>query len=79
MYKHTSGAFLRIMASSVFFSYAYSLMPTKRPRTTISFDPNDYKELEEWAESEFRSVPQLITVIVKKALIERKNINKESK
>ncbi|MBD2773323.1 hypothetical protein ICL16_14895 [Iningainema sp. BLCCT55] len=54
-------------------------MPTKRPRTTISFDPNDYKELEEWAESEFRSVPQLITVIVKKALIERKNINKESK
>ena len=46
---------------------------TKRPRTTISFDDKEYKELEEWAESEFRSVPQLISVIVKKALIERKS------
>lgn len=47
-------------------------MPTKRPRTTISFDPEDYQDLEEWAESEFRSIPQLISVIVKKALIERR-------
>jgi hypothetical protein len=48
------------------------LMPTKRPRTTNRFEPEDYQELEEWAESEFRSVPQLISVIVKKALIERR-------
>ncbi|MBD2359423.1 hypothetical protein H6G41_33425 [Tolypothrix sp. FACHB-123] len=51
-------------------------MPTKRPRTTISFDPEDYQDLEEWAESEFRSVPQLISVIVKKALIERRETSK---
>jgi hypothetical protein len=50
-------------------------MATKRPRTTISFDDEEYKELEEWAEAEFRSVPQLISVIVKKALIERKSQN----
>jgi len=46
-------------------------MATKRPRTTISFDPDEYTELENWAKSEFRSVPQLITAIVKRALIER--------
>lgn len=79
MYMHTSGAMLQIMASSVYSSYAYELMPTKRPRTTISFDINDYQELEKWAESEFRSIPQLITVIVKKALIERKATHKENK
>lgn len=48
------------------------LMATKRPRTTVSFDPEEYEELQEWAESEFRSVPQLILAIVKKTLIERK-------
>ena len=47
-------------------------MATKRPRTTISFDPDEYRELEEWAESEFRTIPQLISVLVKKALIERR-------
>ena len=47
-------------------------MATKRPRTTVSFDPSDYKELQEWADDEFRSVPQLIHVIIKKALIERR-------
>ncbi|GET40302.1 ribbon-helix-helix domain-containing protein [Microseira wollei] len=47
-------------------------MPTNRSRTTVSFDPSDYKELEEWADEEFRSVPQLIHVIIKKALIERR-------
>jgi hypothetical protein len=47
-------------------------MATKRPRTTISFDDDEYDELLKWAETEFRTVPQLISVIVKKALIERK-------
>jgi hypothetical protein len=47
-------------------------MATKRPRTTVSFDPSDYEELQQWADEEFRSVPQLIHVIIKKALIERK-------
>ncbi|WP_375496235.1 hypothetical protein [uncultured Nostoc sp.] len=53
-------------------------MPTKRPRTTISFDHEDYQDLEEWAESEFRSVPQLISVIVKKALIERRETSERT-
>lgn len=46
-------------------------MATKRPRTTISFDPDEYVALEKWAKSEFRSVPQLVSVIVKRALIEK--------
>ncbi|MEH2414220.1 ribbon-helix-helix domain-containing protein [Nostoc sp.] len=48
-------------------------MATKRPRTTISFDPDEYQELEEWAKSEFRTIPQMISVIVKKALIEKRD------
>lgn len=48
------------------------LMATKRPRTTISFDFDEYQKLKEWADSEFRSIPQLVLVLVKKALIERK-------
>lgn len=40
--------------------------------TSVTLDQEDYEELERWAESEFRSVPQLIQVIVKKALIDRR-------
>jgi hypothetical protein len=47
-------------------------MATKRPRTTISFDFDEYQELKDWADSEFRTIPQLVLVLVKKALIERK-------
>lgn len=54
-------------------------MATKRPRTTISFDTLEYQELEEWAESEFRTVPQLISVLVKKALIERRELKHTKK
>lgn len=46
-------------------------MATKRPRTTISFDFDEYDELKIWADSEFRSIPQLVLVLVKKALIEK--------
>jgi hypothetical protein len=46
-------------------------MATKRPRTTVSFDPREYEELQRWAESEFRTVPQLISALVKKELIAR--------
>jgi hypothetical protein len=53
-------------------------MATKRPRTTISFDPDEYTALEKWAKSEFRSVPQLITAIVKKALLEKSPPEKET-
>jgi hypothetical protein len=48
------------------------LMSTKRPRTTISFDPDEYNQLQDWAKSEFRTIPQLVSAIVKKALIEKK-------
>ncbi|BBD70988.1 hypothetical protein NIES4072_74000 [Nostoc commune NIES-4072] len=47
------------------------LMATKRPRTTISFDPEEYEQLRRWAESEFRTIPQLVSAIVKKSLLER--------
>jgi len=47
-------------------------MATKRPRTTVSFDPREYEELQKWAESEFRTIPQLISAIVKQSLIERR-------
>ena len=53
----------------------FMLMSTKRPRTTISFDPDEYNQLQDWAKSEFRTIPQLVSAIVKKALIE-KNQNK---
>ncbi|WP_157816336.1 hypothetical protein [Nostoc flagelliforme] len=46
-------------------------MATKRPRTTISFDPEEYEQLRRWAESEFRTIPQLVSAIVKKSLLER--------
>ena len=51
-------------------------MTTKRPRTTISFDFDEYQELKDWADSEFRSIPQLVLVLVKKALIERKECDR---
>lgn len=54
-------------------------MATKRPRTTISFDPEEYEELKEWADNEFRTVPQLVSVIVKKALIEHRETKKRKK
>jgi hypothetical protein len=53
-------------------------MATKRPRTTISFDPDEYVALESWAKSEFRSVPQLVSAIVKRALMEKKQAEIET-
>jgi hypothetical protein len=54
-------------------------MATKRPRTTVSFDPREYEELQKWAESEFRTIPQLISAIVKKSLIERLETKEKTK
>jgi hypothetical protein len=48
-------------------------MATQKSRTTVSFDPEDYDQLQQWADEEFRSVPQLIHAIVKKALIDRQS------
>jgi len=47
-------------------------MATKRPRITVSFDPREYEELKKWADSEFRTVPQLISAVIKQSLIERR-------
>ena len=52
--------------------YTRDAMTTKRPRTTISFDDDEYAELQEWADSEYRTIPQLVLVFVKKALDERR-------
>ena len=49
-----------------------SELPFKKPRTTVTFEPEDYEELQRWAEEEFRSVPQLILAIVKRELIKRR-------
>ena len=53
-------------------------MATNRPRTTISFEPEEYEELKKWADSEYRTVPQLVLVFVKKALEERRATVAES-
>jgi hypothetical protein len=53
-------------------------MATNRPRTTISFEPEEYEELKKWANSEYRTVPQLVLVFVKKALDERRATIAES-
>ncbi|HIK30017.1 MAG TPA: hypothetical protein IGS17_09760 [Oscillatoriales cyanobacterium M59_W2019_021] len=53
-------------------------MATQKSRTTVSFDPEDYDQLQQWADEEFRSVPQLIHAIVKKALIDRHSPDSDS-
>jgi hypothetical protein len=43
-------------------------MPSDKPRITLRIDPDDMESLEEWAEEEFLTVPQLARVIVKRAI-----------
>jgi hypothetical protein len=47
-------------------------MPSKKPVITIRVDTEEYDNLKEWADSEFRSVPSLVLAIVKRSLLERK-------
>jgi hypothetical protein len=54
-------------------------MATKRPRTTVSFDPREYEELKKWADSEFRTIPQLISAVMKQSLIERRESKAKTK
>jgi hypothetical protein len=58
----------------------FMLMPKqKKPRTTISFDLEDWEDLQIWAETEFRTVPQLCSALIKKSLIDwREQRKKES-
>ena len=53
-------------------------MSSSKPRATVRFTEDEYAALQEWAELEFRSVPQLIVVIVKKALMERQASQRQS-
>jgi hypothetical protein len=47
-------------------------MPSKKPVITIRVNPEEYEVLQEWADSEFRSVPSLVLAVVRKTLLERK-------
>jgi hypothetical protein len=45
-------------------------MPSQKPRITLRLDQEDIDYLENWAKSEFLTVPQLTRVIVKKTISE---------
>ncbi|WP_207714346.1 hypothetical protein [Scytonema sp. UIC 10036] len=50
----------------------YSIvMPTQKPRVTLRFEEDEYEKLKQWAESEIRTVPQLVYAVVIKALQEK--------
>jgi len=44
---------------------------TDKPRATVRFEQKDFELLQAWAHSEYRTVPQLITAIVLRALDEK--------
>ncbi|QIR41940.1 hypothetical protein HCG51_35155 (plasmid) [Tolypothrix sp. PCC 7910] len=46
-------------------------MPTQKPRVTVRFEEDEYEKLKQWAESEIRTVPQLVYAVVIKALQEK--------
>jgi hypothetical protein len=52
------------------------VMPSKKPKVMIYLDPDKLEALKKWAESEHRSVNNLITMLLDKA-IESKQYNKE--
>jgi hypothetical protein len=45
-------------------------MPSKKPTITIRVDSAEYQALQEWADSEFRTVPGLVLALVRKGLLE---------
>ena len=47
-------------------------MASSKPRITLYVDKEDMEYLGIWADSEYRTVPQLVMVFVKKALEEHK-------
>ncbi|MGI2906802.1 ribbon-helix-helix domain-containing protein [Tolypothrix sp. VBCCA 56010] len=53
------------------------IMPSKKPKVMIYLDPDKLEVLKKWAESEHRSVNNLITMLLDKA-IESKQENKET-
>jgi len=48
-------------------------MASSKPRVTLYIDKEDMERLERWADSEYRTVPQLVMVFVKKALEDYKD------
>ena len=43
-------------------------MASTKPRITLYIDKEDMERLERWADSEYRTVSQLVMVFIKKAL-----------
>jgi hypothetical protein len=51
-------------------------MASSKPRITLYVDKEDMEYLGTWADSEYRTVPQLVMVFVKKALEQHKEQSK---
>jgi hypothetical protein len=43
-------------------------MPDDKPRITLRLDEEDMTKLQSWSKEEFLTVPQLVRVIVKRAI-----------
>lgn len=51
-------------------------MPSKKPKVMIYLDPEKLELLKEWAQSEHRSVNNLITMLLDNALETKKETSK---
>ena len=46
-----------------------------KPKTTIYLDQEDFDYLKAWADLEFRTIPQLVGLMVRRSINERKKNN----
>lgn len=51
-------------------------MPSKKPQLTIRIEEDEYNYLQDWAEKEFMTAPQLAKIILKKAIASHKKEEK---
>jgi hypothetical protein len=54
-------------------------MPSKNPQVSIRLTPEEYQYLQEVAERNFVTLPQFVKILVKRAIAEDKQKNKEVK
>ncbi|MCC2695231.1 hypothetical protein [Nodularia sp. LEGE 04288] len=47
-------------------------MPSKKPQFTIRIEEDEYLYLQEWAQEEFMTPPQLAKILLKKAIASKK-------
>ncbi|MBW4606896.1 MAG: hypothetical protein KME22_06640 [Hassallia sp. WJT32-NPBG1] len=53
-------------------------MPSKNPQVSIRLTPEEYEYLQAVAERNFVTLPQFVKILVKKAIAEDKQNNKEA-